>query len=73
MAKQNTENLKFEDPNVCPVCGDANNVDFDGFNLVSDNRGYFDCQCNNCGATWKSWYNLVFDKNNDVEKDEQND
>lgn len=81
MNKQNTESSKTMGPVKCPVCGDTNNMDFGKLDQDSDDRVYLDCKCNNCGATWKSWYKhtlnrtniaLVFDKNDDIEKGEQN-
>lgn len=77
MNKQEIENSRIVNPRACPVCGDANNVDFGELNQSSDDRMYIDCKCNNCGSTWKSWYNivfnrssigLVFDKNDDIKK-----
>jgi len=52
--------------NICPVCN-SNDLNFDGFELVEESKGYFNCECLECGTTFKQWYRLKFVEITNVE------
>lgn len=50
---------KYAQEGVCPCCG-SENIDYGSFELDMPTGGYFECTCNECGATFDEWYDITF-------------
>lgn len=60
--------LDIKDPGadeegICPMCGGTLEYEDD---IHTDNGGFFEWKCPNCGATGKEGYDRVFDQHYDV-------
>ena len=50
---------------TCPLCGERWHIDYDGMEFQDEFLSY-NCFCRSCGASWTSWYSLVYNENTDV-------
>lgn len=67
MAKE--EKRKFAEEGICPCCG-SDDIDYGSFELDMPTGGYFECTCNECGATFDEWYDVTFNSQWNIVADE---
>lgn len=50
---------KYAQEGICPCCG-SDDIDYGVFELDMPTGGYFECNCNECGANFDEWYDVTF-------------